>query len=56
MATTLGFEGHMAWAEPMRDAGPGRPTHVVLKQTTYEGLKTSCRKWHGDMTDIVDQQ
>ena len=28
----------------------------VLKETTYEGLKTSCRTWHGDMTDIVDRQ
>jgi hypothetical protein len=28
----------------------------VAKTTTYEGLKTSCRRWHGDMTDIVDQQ
>ena len=28
----------------------------VSKQTTYEGLKTSCRRWHGDMTDIVEQR
>jgi hypothetical protein len=28
----------------------------VAKTTTYEGLKTSCRRWHGDMTDIVDEQ
>jgi hypothetical protein len=24
--------------------------HVVLKQTTYESLKTSCRKWHGELS------
>jgi hypothetical protein len=28
----------------------------VSQQTTYEGLKTSCQRWHGDMTDIADQQ
>jgi transcription elongation GreA/GreB family factor len=27
-----------------------------LETSTYEDLKTSCRRWHGDMTDIVDQQ
>ena len=31
-------------------------TSGVSEETTYEGLKTSCRRWHGDMTDIVDQQ
>jgi hypothetical protein len=29
---------------------------VVLKQTTYERLKTSYRRWHSDFTDIVEQQ
>jgi phosphate transport system protein len=29
---------------------------AVSKQTTYESLETSCRRWHGDMTDIVDQR
>jgi hypothetical protein len=29
---------------------------LVVKQTTYEGLKTSCRRWHGDLAVIVDQQ
>ena len=28
----------------------------VSNVTTYEGLKTTCRRWPGDMTDIVDQQ
>src|SRR5271166_2309220 len=27
----------------------GRAAHVVSKQTRYESLKTSCRRWHGDM-------
>ena len=27
----------------------------VSKQTRY-GVKTCCRRWHGDMTDIVDRQ
>ena len=30
--------------------------NVVSNKTTYEGLKTSCRRWHGDMPDIVDQR
>jgi len=29
---------------------------TVSKQTTYERLKSSCRRWHGDMTDIADQR
>jgi len=29
---------------------------VVSKQTTYEGLNTLCRRWHGDMTDITEQR
>jgi hypothetical protein len=29
---------------------------TVSKQTTYEDLKTSSQRWHGDITDIVDQQ
>jgi hypothetical protein len=33
--------------------GVQEPAQVVLKQTTYEGLETSCQRWHGDMTDIV---
>jgi hypothetical protein len=44
MATELGFEGHIAWAEAMAYAWhPGRAAHVVLKQTRYERLKTSYR-------------
>jgi hypothetical protein len=27
-----------------------------LEIDTYEGLETSCQRWHSDMTDIVDQQ
>ena len=30
--------------------------NAVSKETRYEGLKTSCRRWHGDMTDIADQR
>jgi hypothetical protein len=30
--------------------------HFVSKQTTYERLKGSCRCWHGDMPNIVDQR
>jgi hypothetical protein len=29
---------------------------AISNQTRYEALKTWCRRWHGDMTDIVDQQ
>ena len=29
---------------------------AISKQTRYEALKTSCRRWHGDTTDIVDRQ
>lgn len=28
----------------------------VPKKTTYEGLRTLCREWHSDMTDIADQR
>jgi hypothetical protein len=27
--------------------------NAVSKQTTYESLKTPCRRWHGDMTDSL---
>jgi hypothetical protein len=27
-----------------------------LDQTTCEGLKTLCRRWHGDMTNITEQR
>ena len=27
-----------------------------LNRDDVRGLKTSCRRWHGDMTDIADQQ
>jgi hypothetical protein len=33
--------------------------NAVLKQTTYESLETSSQSshsWHGDTTDIVDQE
>jgi hypothetical protein len=30
--------------------------NAVLQQTTYERLKTSCRRWRGDTTDIVGQR
>ena len=30
--------------------------NAVSKQTTYDSLKSSSRRWHGDMTDIADQQ
>ena len=36
--------------------GIERGGHNVSKQTSYEGLKSSCRRWHGDMTDIADQR
>ena len=29
---------------------------AVSEWTTSEGRKTSCRRCHGDMTDIVDQR
>ena len=33
-----------------------RKGDAVSNQTTYESLKTSSRRWHGDMTDIADQR
>ena len=30
--------------------------NAVSKETTYEGLETSSRSWHGDMTDTADQR
>jgi len=38
-------------AEGMADSS--RPVSFV---TRYEALKTWCRRWHGDLTDIVDQR
>ena len=29
---------------------------AISKKTTYEALKNLSRRWHGDMTDIVDRQ
>jgi hypothetical protein len=29
--------------------------NMVSEWTTYEGLKTSCRRWHNDMTDIAEE-
>jgi hypothetical protein len=42
----------MVWME----AGEHRVFELVSKETTYEGLKTSCRRWPGDMTDINEQR
>ena len=33
----------------------GNRDRVSIK-TTFENLKTSSRRWHGDMTDIADQR
>jgi len=27
-----------------------------MSRTTYEDLKTSYRRWHGDIKDIADQR
>jgi hypothetical protein len=41
----------------MTVVGPEGDARVSrLERTTYEGLKTSYWRWHGDMTDIVDQR
>jgi hypothetical protein len=56
--TSLGFEGHIKWARRCDDGGKPGSAQLVLKQTTYESLKTpsqSSHSWHGDMQDIVDQ-
>jgi hypothetical protein len=32
------------------------PVGSGSKETTYEGRRTSCRRRHGDMTDITEQR
>jgi len=41
---------------PGEDGVARMALNAVLEYTTYEGLKTSCLGWHGDMTDIADQR
>jgi hypothetical protein len=36
--------------------GLNRRGTQVLNETTYETLRTSSRRWHGDMTDIAEQR
>jgi hypothetical protein len=48
MAKTLGFDGHIAWAEAMpRRRSAGRHVHLGLKQTTYERIKSSYWTFRG---------
>jgi hypothetical protein len=54
--TSLGFEGHIKWARRCDDGGKPGSAQLVSKRTTYEDLKTSSQRQHGDMADIVDQR
>jgi len=36
--------------------GVGGARHRPIGMTAYEGRETSCRRWHGHMTDIAEQR
>ena len=55
MFCVTGPDGAGSWSTG-RSPQDAESPDLVAKQTTYEGLKTSCRRWHGDMTDIADQR